>query len=100
MTKFRKLPVIVDAEQYVAQCDESRAACIAFGGDRIIHKGIDNDGAEFDRLNLLVTVPGGTLSCKPNDWIVRDVNGNYAVVPPDQFDAMYEVVPESELPPA
>ena len=86
MTKYRKLPVTIDAVQYL-NTKEGIAAVLRFVDVPII--GVFPD-------HLTVKTREGTMRIDPFDWIVRSIHGGYSVCHPSIFDATYELVAESQ----
>ena len=93
MTKFRKKPIVVEAEQwhgdkvgpaicsvryYRSPDDPGERACERCGLIMHVHGWID-------------TLEGGHTVC-PNDWIITGVAGEYYPCKPDIFEATYESV--------
>ena len=84
MPKFRKKPVVIEAEQFNGDAVRGvcRLSCAGFDGDdqphvHTIHKG-----------QLCAVVPG--------DWIIPEPDGeHYYPCKPDIFEATYEPVPET-----
>lgn len=85
-TRFRKKPVVIEAMQWTG--GNSRELC-AFC-PTLITTGIDDDGAEYNRLNPLVPTLEGQMMCKVGDWIIKGVKGEFYPCKPDIFEATYE----------
>jgi len=88
MAKFRKKPVVIEAVQYTG---ENVAACKKFC-PKIGTKSIDEDGAEYDLLNLRIPTLEGVMRCDVGDWIIKGVKGEFYPCKPDIFEATYEPV--------
>jgi len=83
MPKFRKKPVIVEAEQFwpdkpLPFCD--RGPYVAYDGDFYV-----------------TTIHGDYINLTPGDWVIRESRGVFFAYPckPDIFDATYEPVRET-----
>lgn len=100
MTKFRKLPVVIDAVQITAAdfngqtWDGSPFAEVApewlvdavKGGLVAVHPGSE-DYAWFAIKTL-----EGTMIAGPGDWIIQGIKGEIYPCKPDIFAATYELV--------
>lgn len=83
MSKFRKKPVVIEAEQYVpAGTIKSQWAIDAINSGKIVQV---SDGCFINTLE-------GKMQVSPNDWIIRGVAGEIYPCKPDIFDATYEAV--------
>ena len=87
--KFRKKPVVIEAILYT---EDSRDAVIAWGYPHIQSQSIDDDGAEYELMNLRIPTLEGTMILRPGNWLIRGVNGELYPCKPDIFDATYERV--------
>ena len=94
MPKFRKKPVVIDAIQWDGL---QRTAEQFFGLNAYEERWRYNTdiGALGDSI-LILTLEGEML-CRPGDWIVRGVKGEYYPVRPDIFAATYEPAEEYAL---
>jgi hypothetical protein len=81
MPKYRKKPVIIEAEHYLGD-DESVYRIRKFVG-------IELDG---NGRGLFIETLEGIMEISPNDWVIRGVKGEYYPCKPDIFDASYEKV--------
>jgi len=78
--KYRKKPVVIDAEQWTGSnlnSDESM-----FQDPGVI---IKEDGSEF-----MVGTPEGVMTGKKGDWLIRGVKGELYPCKPDIFAATYD----------
>mgnify|MGYP001591250059 FL=1 len=84
--KYRKRPVVVDAEQY----HSFRTLSSPFTESA-------PDGTFFytEEGTLSIATLEGTMRARDSDWIVRGVAGEYYPVKPDIFAATYEPVEDS-----
>jgi hypothetical protein len=96
LPKYRKKPVVIDAEQFT----EWRIEAFLFDdvplpdGVRMVsatyHKGNRTiDFAKFDIPTL-----EGNMAVVPGDWIIRGVKGEFYPCKPDIFAATYESAEE------
>ncbi len=88
MDKYRKKPIEVEAIQYTPM---SREACIRFS-DAVGHTAIDEEGEEYEILNLKIETLEGTMRCKVGDWIIRGVEGEIYPCKNSIFQKTYEVI--------
>ncbi len=83
MAKYRKKPIVIEAEQFVAP------GC----GDGVIPDGVifhtENGHGEF-RINTLE----GWHVVSDKDWIITGIKGEKYPCKPDIFEATYELVEE------
>ncbi len=85
MSKFRKKPVVIEAEQFTG----SNAFTIwGFMGRADL---IDNPELK-NTDNPVIHTLEGTMEAKPGDWIIRGVKGEFYPCKPDIFTATYEPV--------
>jgi hypothetical protein len=89
--KFRKKPVVIEAMQYT---EETRDAVIAWCGAQ--HSSVDDDGAEYELLNLRIPTLEGLMTASMGDWIIKGVKGEFYPCKPDIFDMTYEKQEEKE----
>lgn len=83
--RFRKKPVVVEAIRYTGS--NISEVWDAFGAGDIY-------GPAWGTMSAYILTLEGKMECKPGDWIVRGVAGEFYPVKPDIFDATYE--PESD----
>jgi len=81
MAKYRKKPVVIEAEQFLPNLADLPRA---FWGFAVME---DSSGP-------FVAVPTleGTMRCNPRDWLIRGVKDEVYPVKPDIFAATYEPV--------
>jgi hypothetical protein len=89
--KYRKRPVIVDAEQFTCGIpplstimQASQPTGVSFMDWPIF---VDQQGPY-----LLVHSRTGKQRVNPQDWVVREVDGSFCAVKDDTFNATYERV--------
>lgn len=93
--KFRKKPVVIEAEQWDGKFDDvvfSFIWFIAFKDRETECPQCHNPLSRHGRVN---TLEGSHIVC-PNDWIITGVKGERYPCKPDIFEATYELVAESE----
>lgn len=81
MAKFRKKPVVIEAEQYLDSSD-----CLPF---------CDNGNPlnyDEDECKQYIQTLEGQLWVSDGDWIIRGVQGEFYPCKPDIFAATYEAV--------
>ena len=107
MPKFRKKPVVVEAEQWFKNGDHSEDDCERYtesGIDPVCEgtivryfrspdiKGVDlckNCGEVMHLHGWIDTLEDGHIVC-PGDWIIKGVQGELYPCKPDIFEATYE----------
>lgn len=72
MPKFRKKPVVIEAEQFKGQ--SHKALCDCHQVEKHIH------------------TLGGEVTVRVDDWIIKGVQGGFYPCKPDIFEATYERV--------
>lgn len=97
MSKFRKLPVIIEAVQYT---EDMAKAVIAGTAGNLAPWGLkpqmitDEEGCSYRTGRLLIPTLEGTMLVSPGDWIITGVKGEKYPCKPDIFEATYEPVDE------
>ena len=86
--KFRKKPVVIDAEQWRASAES---------WDKIMDMGLKKwkPGEMGSKTFIIETLEGDHLA-KNGDWIIKGVAGEFYPCKPDIFEATYEVVNPDE----
>lgn len=86
MPKFRKKPVVIEAEQFVVYSqNENPVSKIVNGVMFPVYK--DDKG-----LHILIPTEEGTMRADNLDWIIRGVNGELYPCKPDIFEKTYDIV--------
>ena len=80
MTKYRKKPIVIEAVQFGLLNQEEIEEFV--GGDL----GRDGDG------NNVIATLEGAMKVSINDWIIKDIQGEFYPVKPDIFEETYELV--------
>ena len=83
--KFRKKPVIIDAERYFGDSNFNLIR-LFMGNDELIH--------HFGNRVLGIPTLEGMTKVNPGDWIIRGVKGEFHPIKNDIFLATYERVEE------
>lgn len=79
MPKFRKKPVVIEAIQFTGRND---AECLAFCPTAT--------DPEADGPLLLIKTLEGVMECRPGDYIIRGIKGEFYPCKPDIFEATYD----------
>ena len=88
MPKFRKKPVVIEAEQYSRQ----RRIETGYVPDGVVKKHIvDDDGVAYEGTPYVHTLEG-KMSVRDGDWIITGVKGEKYPCKPDIFEMTYEAV--------
>jgi len=82
MAKFRKKPVIIEAEELKFTTD-SQQKCIDFTEGKA-RKGLDG--------GIIIPTLEGDMVANTGDWIIKCVNGEFYPCKPDIFEKTYEAV--------
>ena len=90
MKKYRKKPIVVEAEQWFRYKDVPEAnikkfiatlnPCTNCGMDNYVH-------------GIIQTLEGKHIVC-PGDWIIKGIKGEYYSCKPDIFKLTYEEIKE------
>lgn len=90
MRRFRKLPVEIEAMRF----DGSWQAAQNIMAWAQTNKMFWQFGT-YRLGTILIHTLEGTHTASPNDWIIRDVNGEFYPCKPDIFAKTYEAVTDS-----
>ena len=94
--KFRKKPVVIEAEQYNGpESVTTDAAPHPFHGWLDWH--VIGEGLGLKKAPFIETLEG-RMRVSPGDWIIRGVKGELYPCKPDIFDATYEPVDPTDRP--
>ncbi len=90
MRRFRKKPIIIEAEQWFMLGDVPEAAITPMDnkGSDWICEICNHKAQEHGKLR---TLEGYHIVC-PGDWIVKGIRGEFYPVKPDIFKELYESV--------
>lgn len=83
MGRYRKKPVVVDADQWLPQTMELENLPPSIA--------VVSDAGE---LCLRIETLEGVMLARPNDWLIRGVKGEYYPCKPDIFELTYEAAIE------
>lgn len=86
MAKYRKKPVVIEAEQFdgtVEKADELRRWIEGNGGEAMVQK-LDVC------VTLYIKTLEGTMSANAGDWIIRGLKGEFYPCKPAIFVASYD----------
>lgn len=86
MPKFRKKPVVIEAEQF--RWEGSWTAGKSFLGYKVMH--------DVDGVHLVIPTLEGEHRANPGDWIITGVKGEQYPCKPDIFEMTYEPVEEED----
>ena len=84
MAKYRKKPVVVEAEQFTSESKDRVFAWIS----RNKAAGVDLDGNPTLQIQTLE----GVMTANLGDWIIKGVAGEFYPCRPDIFEQAYESV--------
>lgn len=88
MSKFRKKPVVIEAEHFFSDMEAPRiCAWIEANGGKATYGQEDKKGVE-----LLISTLEGVMTASVGDFIIRGVKGEFYPCKPDIFAATYEPV--------
>jgi hypothetical protein len=88
MSKFRKKPVVIEAQQLT----ESNALGIADWSGGTIYQSLPNRD-----LAVLIPTLEGNMRADVGDFVICGVQGEFYPCKPDIFEATYELVKEIDL---
>lgn len=100
MPRFRKRPVVIEAEQFDGTVDDATRIIrwmLSGGGYARYHEPgerIPGPGRGVTTLPayLAIDTLEGTMRAEPGDWIIRGVQGEHYPCKPAIFEATYEEV--------
>lgn len=86
MPRFRKRPVVIEAEQWFPGKPVEGVEPVSDGG-------VNEQGMGFEAYGVVQTLEGPHIA-KPGDWIITGVKGERYPCKPDIFALTYEPVDE------
>ena len=92
MPRFRKKPVVIEAEQWWPGKDTESATIYSLTSDVVPQSARDDAktaGFNYYETGWLWTLEGGHL-VSPGDWIITGVSGEKYPCKPDIFEKTYE----------
>lgn len=87
MGKFRKKPVVIEAEQFVITVPDGVPEVLIMGVSYVVY----GRGEVSDRYIEIPTLEG-IMRANHLDWIIKGVNGEFYPCKPDIFEKTYEKV--------
>lgn len=99
--KFRKKPVVIEAEQlrwdnWAQVCELAGVGKLSDGKPEGVYIGPDGNvrqGHEAsDEIGIAIPTLEGVMLGRKNDWIIKGVKGEIYPCKPDIFEATYEAV--------
>lgn len=94
--KFRKKPVVIDAEQYKEGMEDGFDIRYASESTPHITWGIPSDGEVIEVKVPYIQTLEGKMYINAGDWIITGIKGERYPCKPDIFEATYEPVEMSE----
>ncbi len=89
MAKYRKKPVVVEAQQFT---DDAAGILLALWCGGKYFSGATSD-TRFSPVIYIETLEG-LMEARLGDWIIKGVQGEFYPCKPDIFEATYELVEE------
>ena len=89
MPKFRKKPVVIEAEQFTLENKE-----IAFN---FIKRTCMADRDDNGNPTINIETLEGVMTANINDWIIKGVHNEFYPCKPDIFEKTYEAVLPTEV---
>ena len=80
--KFRKNPVVIEAQRFTVNCQEAAAA---WCGGKLWGETLP----EHQKVILIATLEG-EMTARVGDWIIKGVSGEFYPCKPDIFALTYE----------
>ena len=81
MQRFRKKPVVVEAEQWLGTVEQK---------ERLLAEGVIMNIPSLDGSCLVPTLEGN-MTCQINDYIIKGIKGEYYPCKPDIFELTYDM---------
>ena len=88
MAKYRKLPVVIEAQEFKGSSTHIRAI------DNWMDNGIYSEPSivTCDLTVMTIITLEGVMTANPGDFIIKGVNGEFYPCKPDIFNKTYELV--------
>jgi hypothetical protein len=90
--KFRKKPVVIEAQQFVTNNEADDVNMNAIVG-WIVNSG---GKARHDSTDIYIQTLEGEMKAECGDWIIKGVKGEFYPCKPDIFEQTYEKVEEGK----
>nr|WP_315173554.1 hypothetical protein [uncultured Flavobacterium sp.] len=87
MTKFRKKPVVIEAEQWLGTVEQK---------ERLLAEGVIMEIPSQDGSCLIPTLEGN-MTCMLTDYIIKGVKGEYYPCKAEIFELTYDLVEEEGM---
>lgn len=88
MPKFRKKPLVIEAEQYRGPNEVHRDGELPVCPPGVRWERLGSDMAQFP---YVVTKQGQKVHIKSREWVAKEMDGTgYYPIAPDTFEATYE----------
>lgn len=88
--KFRKKPVVIEAEQFTQEMADGKVPLIITG----VSTGAFPDYPTDRRVRFFITTLEGEMLVSAGDWIITGVKGERYPCKPDIFEATYDPIQE------
>ncbi len=85
MPKFRKKPVVIEAEKWTGLCTPALTELACADSQKASQLSVDG------RIAVIKTLEG-TMRAEIGDWIIRGVKGELYPCKPEIFEATYDAV--------
>lgn len=92
MAKFRKIPVVIEAEQFDGSPDSAARLSLLYASN--VWPEFDGECGDHWTGRMAVKTPEGQIYASPGDWIITGVKGERYPCKPDIFAMTYETVSE------
>lgn len=86
--KYRKKPVVIDAEQWLSSSDS---------WNKIKEMGCPTEPGEMGSRSFYIPTLEGKMLASEGDWVIKGVNGEFYPCKPDIFEKTYEKADESKI---
>ena len=90
MRKFRKKPIVIEAERWFRLGDVPEAGIKPYSHDAA-HWRCPRCGQPAEVHGIIDTLEGEYIVC-PGDWIIKGIKGEFYPCKPDVFEETYEPV--------
>lgn len=94
MAKFRKKPVVIEAEQFDGTPESAQRLSLLYASNVWPEFGYTPETHTIWQGRLCVKTMEGIIYASPGDWIITGVKGERYPCKPDIFAATYEAVEE------
>lgn len=91
MSKFRKKPVVIEAEQFTYEKRDS-VYYWCKENNQSVYAGWETQPTGPDKPQLVIPTLEGEMRASIGDWIIKGVKGEFYPCKPDIFEMTYEPV--------